>query len=308
MKKIIGIFICIFLIGFNISVLGNEDTSNFVSGKIFKQFPKEPGPWDAWWCIICDKELDCESYDDFWGIDYPINVVQWWGMSLEFPSEVNIDPNGMIFTISFYEDEDGEIGNHTVSYTDIEPTITSTNLYYDTEGNRPENLLLYHFKCNLETGLNMEKGWIKIERTSSDNDCAFYWLNSIFGNGWFYTDMDNYFDQIKKYPLDMSFILSNEISNIDINIKGGIGCTIDITNNNVDNINYAQYDVVVFGGLGQNINFHMNDEILSIADGESYAIKTDMVFGFGPISIGVIADDVVEYKSGIQLLIYTFIF
>ena len=100
--------------------------------------------------------------------------------------------------------------------------------------------------------------------------------------------------------------LKNSGSTSEISsVKGGFGGAIEISNTGTETLNDIPVEVVVFGGILGKINVKIEETISVLEPGETVSVKTGILLGLGKIAIGVIADDVVSYNKGFQLLILT---
>jgi hypothetical protein len=93
---------------------------------------------------------------------------------------------------------------------------------------------------------------------------------------------------------------------IGIDITGGLGVKVVITNNNetvtITNINW---EITVKGGILKMINKTKNDTIDVIEQGKSETVGTGLFFGLGPIAITVKVADYEKTAKGIQFIIFS---
>jgi len=161
---------------------------------------------------------------------------------------------------------------------------------------------MYYFEVELSPCCDMSDGWVSIVGTGSDNECFFTFLCSPDGNSIAYQDMDGeWFERD-----DFAFMLTDGETSLGLDVSGGIGTTVEITNSGDETLTNIPVDIVVFGGMLGNINVHI-EETVNLDPGDSASVGTGVFLGLGKIAIGVIADDVVEYHSGMQLFIFTII-
>ena len=142
----------------------------------FGQNPVLPdGPWAAY---TSDANLGPYlCYENFSGLTQAIGVVHFWGLNLHFADgwfECN-NENPMSFEIKFYQDNAGFPGALVATFN-MSLTGDNTGLIYVYGP-------LYHYKAQLNSSVNLAKGWISIQGTSvGDPDCAFLWMNSQSGD------------------------------------------------------------------------------------------------------------------------------
>ncbi len=309
-KKILGIFVCMLLIATALPAVGTMTEQDYNSsnqnigdrGGMFRQLPSPPvDPMPYGW--ISDSQMGWQVYEDFWEVSSPICDIHWWGGTPIWMNETwyPCNPEGMTFDIIFFEDEDGMPGNVSCSYDDISPIITPTGIMYDYPDEFPEGPFeLYYFEADLNPCCNLSNGWVSIIKKYSPNDCTFGWHESPDGN-------DKIIQNINWRSTDVAFILTDgEEPDLEINIKSGLGATIEVTNSGNETLTGIPVDVVVYGGLLSKINVHVR-ETISLDPDETKPVGTGIFLGLGKIAIGVIADDVVEYHSGLQLFIFTIV-
>jgi len=305
-KKIVGILVCTLLIATALSAMGTmtekEDNQNIGgSGEIFGQLPSPHGdPQPVGWAS--DLRVGWKVYEDFWDITSPICDIHWWGQTPYWDGSTwqPCEPIGMTVDITFYEDDGGEPGAIFCSYDDVIPEYTLTGIMYDyTEfPNGPFELIYFEYELN--TCCNLSDGWFSIQSIDSDNDCSFCWFESPDGN-------DIIIQNSIQRTTDVAFIFTDgEESGIEINVKSGIGVTLEVTNSGTETLTEIPVDIIVYGGIYGKIKVHVR-ETINLDPGDTASVGTGVFLGLGKIAIGVIADDVVEYKQGLHLLIFTLI-
>jgi hypothetical protein len=312
-KKIIVMLVCMLLIATALPAVEAmnklEYNQSIVDrGGIFRQLPA-PTVWDpppvGWKSDITSGFL---AYEDFWGITSPICDVHWWGIvgSLDDPC----DPVGMTFDITFYNDDgSGYPGDVVFSYVDVTPSITATGVVYDMTVYDDTFYELYYFETQLDPCCDLEEGWISILSTGSDNDCFFGWFESFDGNGdaVSYGNGQWWWHSSTLHSSDLAVILTDgREPDFEIAIKSGFGVTLEVTNSGDETLTGIPVDIVIYGGILGKINVHVR-ETINLDPSDSASVGTGVFLGLGKIAIGVIADDVVEYHSGLQLLIFTII-
>jgi len=307
--KIIGILVCILLIATALPAVGtitkqehNPNNQNIGDrGGIFAQLPSPHGdPQPVAW--ISDVRLGWKVYEDFWDVTSPICDIYWWGQTPYWDGSTwqPCEPIGMTVDITFYEDNGGEPGAIFCSYDNVVPEYTPTGIMYDYPEFPNGPFELIYFEYELDTWCNLSDGWFSIQSIDSDNDCSFGWFESPDGN-------DIIIQNSIQRPTDVAFIFTDgEESAIDINVKSGLGVTLEVTNSGNETLTGIPVDIVVYGGIFGKINAHVR-ETISLYPGDTASVGTGVFLGLGKIAIGVIADDVVEYYSGMQLLIFTII-
>jgi len=282
----------------------NCKISSGLNSGMFRQYPYGPyeSGMDCWDSDNTDDLSIC--YDDFWGIDHPICGIGWWGHSMAFDGLLweNTVPQNMRFDITFYEDNNSMPGAVMYSYDDVVPTVTPTGIMYDwTASSGLDIYEKFYFKLELSPCYEMSNGWISIVGSGSENGCRFVLLCSPDGNDNAYQLMLG--DMYERE--DFAFMLiDDEEASIQIDVTGGFGSTIGITNSGDETLYDIHVDIMVFGGILRRISAQVEDTISSLEPDETKTIEIAFL-GFGGIAIGVIADDVVEYKNGMQLFIYT---
>lgn len=93
---------------------------------------------------------------------------------------------------------------------------------------------------------------------------------------------------------------------LKIDINGGIGVKVVITNNGTSNVAGVPWQIHVKGGILGRINKTVNGT-LDIPAGESRTVKSGMLFGFGAISIAVKVADEEKTAKGTQILIFSMV-
>ncbi|MGD8454409.1 MAG: GEVED domain-containing protein [Phycisphaerae bacterium] len=116
--------------------------------------------------------------DRFSNLTHRIGSVSWWGFNLHFDGDwYECDPSGVNFNVIFYADDNGMPGDPLFTFSDLTPTVTPTDLYY-------EDMRLYYFEiAALPECAFVENGWLSIQSQPNPNDCAFLWLGSWVGDG-----------------------------------------------------------------------------------------------------------------------------
>lgn len=90
-------------------------------------------------------------------------------------------------------------------------------------------------------------------------------------------------------------------------ISGGIGVSATISNTGTANATNVTWSLHVQGGLFHLINTTKTGTITNLAIGDSITVSSDMLFGFGKITIAAQADQVTSMVSGTQLLVFTLV-
>lgn len=304
--KIVGIVVLMLITATTIPVIGvmNESEKNPITNKggIFRQLPSlpdSPMPYG----LVSDPNLGWTVYEDFSGLTLPICHIHWWGQTVIRQNETWFpgSPEDMTFDIIFYENNNGEPGSMVFSFEDVVPEYTGTGIMYDYPDEWPEGPFeLYHFEVDLGLCFDLASGWVSIFSKYSPTDSIFGWIESPDGNGKLYQN------DIER-DMDVAFLLA-EIGDpeIDVNIGGGLGVTVEITNIGNETLIDIPIDIVVYGGLLSKTKVNKR-ETISLDPGDTTTVKSGLFFGLGKIQVGVIADDVVRYTSGSQLLIFTLI-
>ncbi|KYK20278.1 hypothetical protein AYK24_10265 [Thermoplasmatales archaeon SG8-52-4] len=304
--KIVGIIVLMLITSTTIPVVGivNESDSNpnINKGGIFRQLPSLPGnpmPFG----LVSDPDQGWTVYEDFSGLTLPICHIHWWGQTVIRQNETWFpgSPEGMTFDIIFYENNNGEPGSVIFSFEDVVPEYTETGIMYDYPDEWPDGPFeLYHFEVDLGLCFDLTCGWVSIFSKYSPTDSVFGWIESPDGNGkLFQNDIER--------DMDVAFLLA-EIGDpeIELSINGGLGVSVEITNIGNETLTNIPVDIVVYGGLLSKTKINKR-EAVNLNPGDTTSIKSGLFFGLGKIQIGVIADDVVKYTSGSQLLIFTLI-
>jgi hypothetical protein len=304
--KIVGIIVFMLISATTLPVVGiiNEPIENPIDSKggLFRQLPNLPGnPMPNF--LGSDPNLGWQVYEDFSGITGPICHIHWWGLTVirENDTWYPGTPEDMTFDIIFYENNNGEPGLVIFSFEDVIPEYTETGIWYEYTDKWPDaNFELYHFDVDLGLCFDLTCGWVSIISKNSPTDSIIGLIESPDGNGkLLHNDIER--------EMDISFILA-EIGDpvLDINIGGGLGVTVEITNIGNETLSDIPVDIVVYGGLFSKSKVNKR-EMVNLESGETTSVKSGLFLGLGKIAIGVIADDVVKYTSGSQLLIFTLI-
>ena len=93
---------------------------------------------------------------------------------------------------------------------------------------------------------------------------------------------------------------------IEIEIKGGLGVNVIISNNGEVDVEDVEWVIHVEGGILGFVNKTVNDTI-DIEAGKSETVGTGLFLGFGGIEITATAGDEEKTAKGIQIIILTFI-
>ncbi len=287
---------------------GNQNTGQ--RGGLFTQLPEDPGvtseDWWAYWSasFFCDSYY--QSYEMFTDVASSIQGVHWWGMSILDNDSTYVpgDPDGMTFTITFYEDNNTKPGAEIRSYNDIKPSITSTGVLYPS--NKPYEL--YFFEYILAPSINLSDGWISIVSTGSDNNCAFFWLESSTGAGNAFVTKDG---ELWDHPYSGGFSLvftdGTKTSLEIVDMKGGVGVTLGIKNNGNTTVDNYPVDFIIQGGLLKKIKVNAGETISVLAPGDTAPLQTGLFFGLGKITIFVVGDGIISYTTGKQLFVFTMV-
>jgi hypothetical protein len=216
---------CILLVSsilISTSIVSIADTiNNSISVELFKQEPYQSGNPKAE-CYTSNKgHHKYFVYDDFWDVTSPIGGVHWWGQSGTYDGLWHIcDPEGMIFNIAFYEDDNGYPGQIICEYTNVNPSITPTGIMYEYEGHVGEFEMRY-FEAQLYPQCTLSEGWISIVSTGSNNGCSFKWGNSPDGNRNSFQTRGEFY-QLNE---DLAFILTSGLPIPDLKCNGDITWT-----------------------------------------------------------------------------------
>jgi PKD repeat protein len=92
--------------------------------------------------------------------------------------------------------------------------------------------------------------------------------------------------------------------NLEIDIKGGFGVKVVITNNGTSDANDIPWQVHVEGGILGRINITLNGTIGNLPSGGTISVGKLMLFGFGPITITVKVADEEKTTSGFLFLFF----
>jgi hypothetical protein len=315
-KKIIGISICMLMILTAFSAVATTTThepsvlkpTSGHRGGLFTQLPSDPGldinDWFAYpsavFCGACYQD-----YELFTGVVSPIQGIHWWGMScIDNDSSYSPgDPLGMTFDIIFYEDNDSTPGEIFCTYTNIKPSITATGIMY------PENppFELYFFECNLSSSCNLSTGWISIFSLGSDNDCDFFWLDSLSGYGNAFETMDG--EHWDRPTHGFSLVLTDgTTSSLEIvDITGGLGVTLTIKNTGDTTVDNFPVDFIVLGGILKKIEVNAGETISGLNPGDTKTFQTGTFFGLGKITLFAVGDGIITYKNARHIFLFTII-
>jgi hypothetical protein len=205
------------LISTSIIVLAEINDDTFNGYEIM--FIQEPlGPINEALSALSDTNTDWMAYDDFWGVESPIQEIHWWntGGKVEGGKTVPANPDGSIFTIKIYQDDGtGKPGNIVCTYENVMPKVTGTGIMYefpswpDVEG----PLELYYFEAVLSTGCEVSEGWISIVKTDNINPYRGGIITSKDGNdNMCLYNINN--QQWYFYELDISFALYGYVEDL----------------------------------------------------------------------------------------------
>jgi len=100
--------------------------------------------------------------------------------------------------------------------------------------------------------------------------------------------------------------LADLISDIEVNITGGLGIQAVITNKGTSDLTDVNWQIHVKGGILGSINKTLNN-LDDIQAGKSITVSTGMLFGLGSIIISVRADIYEKTVKGKQLLIFSMV-
>jgi len=102
-----------------------------------------------------------------------------------------------------------------------------------------------------------------------------------------------------------SFTIQHPAPPIMIEITGGLGIKMRITNTGITDIKNVEWRISVKGGLLGFINLTIANTINNVPVGKSVSVDTGLFFGFGGIEITGKANDLAETKKGLQLFIFS---
>jgi hypothetical protein len=91
---------------------------------------------------------------------------------------------------------------------------------------------------------------------------------------------------------------------LNIDIKGGFGVKVVITNNGTSDANDIPWQVHVEGGILGRINITVNGSIFKLPAGGTVSVGKLLLFGFGPITITVKVADEEKTTSGFLFLFF----
>lgn len=307
--KVIAIFVIAFLVATTIPAFGKIVEKDSISdyqnigekGGLFRQLPSLPDD-SAPYGLISDLQMGLQVYEDFWEVPNPICHIHWWGHAIKSINDSFYpgDPEGMVFDIIFYEDESGSPGNDIYTFSDISPSIIGTGVFYDHPDWSEGPSELYYFEADLSLCFELSDGWVSIIKKYSSNDSIFGWAESSDGN-------DNLFQNDTQLTRDVAFILAESGEpELEIDVKGGLGASVKVINIGNETLTNIPVDIMVYGGMLRKINVQVR-ETINLNSGDTASVGTGLFLGIGKITIGIVADDVVEYKSGFQLLFLTII-
>lgn len=93
---------------------------------------------------------------------------------------------------------------------------------------------------------------------------------------------------------------------IEVQIKGGIGVSVVIKNNDIFTYTNTSWQIHMKGGLLHLINKTVNGKV-DIAAGKSMTVKTGIFFGFGPFSIATKVVNEEYTTNGTQFVIFSMV-
>ena len=286
-KKIVGIVVFGLLISTALPALGiinektNKKSSEIVGdrGYLFMQLPdSSPNTWTS------NDYMGYYCYDDFWwNVSNPICDIHWWGKCMEYVGNIWYprDPTGMLFNISFYEDDNGTPGALVYSYNDVAPSITWTGIFlnYHVPGS-PYWCELYYFEYDLEPCLELSNGWVSIYSSYHPTEAGFNWKTSLDGNIKLF-QYDSIYNQWYQHSYDLAFILTDgeedPIPDLECDgslswdkVKSGANVTGNFTvrnNGDAGSILHWKVDESSIPSWGSNWTFNPNASILTIGSG-----------------------------------------
>ncbi len=306
--KLVGIFVMMLLVAITLPVVGTmntlDDNIDYQKigdrGGVFRQLPSLPGnpmPYG----LVSDSQMEWKVYEDFWEVSKPICHIHWWGQAVKWMNDTwhPGDPEGMIFDVTFFADDNGEPGVEVYSFENVTPLIVGTGIMYDYPDEWPDGPFeLYHFEVDLGLCFDLSNGWVSIIKKYSPNDSVFGWQESQDGN-------DKLYQNEIERAMDVAFILAESGDpELEIEINSGLGVTVKVTNIGNETLTNIPIDIMVYGGMLGNINKQVR-ETIHLDPGDTASVGSGLFLGLGKIIIGIFADDVVEYKSGFQLIIFT---
>jgi len=153
-------------------------TLQAVDNIIFEQPPLAPS--DSWNFYNSSNTTDWDylCMDDFWGLTSDIYDIHWYGISVFWDGSVGFtegDPSGMLFEITFYEDDSGAPGTEVAQFSGIGPTYEAYDIFNAV-------FQAYRFDFDLTSPVSLSEGWVSIRSTYSPSDYIFMWLDSDTGN------------------------------------------------------------------------------------------------------------------------------
>jgi subtilisin family serine protease len=117
-------------------------------------------------------------------------------------------------------------------------------------------------------------------------------------------DPYNSIEYIGTGRLNVQKALAALVSDIKVNIKGGLRVEAVITNEGTSDITGVDWQIHVEGGILGLINKTVNGTV-DIKTGESKTVSTELFFGLGGIVISARADIVGKAVKGTQLFIFS---
>jgi hypothetical protein len=192
-------------------------------GHIFMQLPNsKPDTWNS------NGASGIYCFEDFWDVTEPICDVHWWGKCMEWVNDeiwYPRDPDGILFNISFYEDDNGDLGPLVYSYNNVAPSITHTGilLNYHTPGS-PFWCELYYFEYDLEPCMELSNGWVSISSSYHPlgENCGMNWKTSNEGNRKFLQYAEEYGWFTRYYDLALILTDAGEDPIPDLECEGSL--------------------------------------------------------------------------------------
>ena len=188
------------------------------------------------------------------------------------------DPTGILFNISFYDDDNGEPGALVYSYNDVAPSITYTGilLNYHTPGS-PYWCELYYFEYDLDPCLELSNGWVSIGSSYHPigEMCGMNWKTSLDGNlqSWQYGEEYGWFYRYNDFALILTDGEDDPISDLECDgginldkVKPGanVSCNFTVRNNgDAGSILHWKLDENSIPSWGANWSFTPNASILT---------------------------------------------
>ncbi len=103
-----------------------------------------------------------------------------------------------------------------------------------------------------------------------------------------------------------AYTFTKENGSVGINITGGLGLKVLITNQGIEPYNYLCWEYSLHGGVHRYINKTINGQI-DILQGKTRIIRTGLFIGFGPIIFTVRVADLEKTIEVVQFLIFSII-